>query len=675
MDYNEFAEKIKVKYPEYKDMDNKDLAQRIVAKYPEYESQVTFDVANKGIDITPSGLVKQATAGVVAPLRALTRGETIPQAYKRAREIQDESVLNKLSPAVDVGASLWLPQAKIAQGAGLLPKLVNYGATGAYQGGLIGGIDALKENADLGNVAKGIAKGAGIGLGIGAGLPLVGKVAEQGLKLLPMAGGFASRVLGRVQPETLQQAVKPNSKALDLSREQAQNLLMDTTERVQNTYDDILSQRGKEVGDAIDNLRGEDFKPIKTQDLQEDIISTFDQYQGDKINPARNMTGDLEQNLLNLVKQGNVKPEELVDLTKKTNVVGEFLPKKKEEAYSIVSQAINRDKNWVKSQLASKSSNKGLQKRQETISEMLENTDDRLYDLERSEYDYYKHSGIGDTADTDIARRAYDDIVNDRFYLEASPQDKMYNELQNKYTDILKNYAKNPDEEMAFMQLENLTKNLPEKVKQDYMEKFFNDTYALNNANSVRPIDLQRIKEQVGKMANWGDETSRQYAEPITRQIYGKFQQRLSDLSPALAEANKRFSNVVNFQKNEGLKRILKPGDNIDTASSALRNYNSTVTKGNTNRNIQDLENLFVKEGKQPFLNDIDDVNAAMDLLNARGTGDSWLANVATQMTRPALKLARAYNRSSLPALYRELGLRIPRGLTPVLYGSVEFND
>ena len=41
---------------------------------------------------------------------------------------------------------------------------------------------------------------------------------------------------------------------------------------------------------------------------------------------------------------------------------------------------------------------------------------------------------------------------------------------------------------------------------------------------------------------------------------------------------------------------ILRPGDNIDTASSALRNYNSTVTKGNTNRNIQDLENLFVKD-------------------------------------------------------------------------------
>lgn len=454
----------------------------------------------KGIDITPSGLVKKATAGVVAPLRALTRGETIPQAYKRAREIQDESVLNKFSPVVDVGVTLMLPQARVVQGVGLLPKLANYGVTGAYQGGLIGGVDALKENADLGNVVKGIAQGTGIGLGIGTGLPLTGRIAEQGLKLLPMAGGFASRVLGRVQPETLQQAVKPNSKALDLSREQAQNLLMDTTERVQNTYDNLLRQRGQEVGEVAKGLNDTGAR-INVDDLAGDITETFNKYQGDIVNPARNMTGTLEDDLIELAMSG------------------------------------------------------------------------------------------------------------------------------------------------------------------------------ANEAGTVSPVDLNKLKQQVGHMTNWSDAVANNYQNPILEQIYGKWGNRLNDLSPELAQANSAYAKLRNFQKNEGLKRILKPGDNVDTASSALRNYNNTVTKGNTNRNIQDLEQLFIKEGKQPFLNDIDDVNAAMDLLNARGTGDSWLANIATQMTRPALKLVRAYNRSSLPALYRELGLKIPRGLTPVLYGGVEYND
>jgi hypothetical protein len=314
-----------------------------------------------------------------------------------------------------------------------------------------------------------------------------------------MAGGFASRVLGRVQPETLQQAVKPNSKALDLSREQAQNLLMDTTERVQNTYDDLLRQRGQKVGEVAKGLNNTGTR-LNAEDLAGDITETFNKYQGDVVNPARNMTGTLEDDLVDLVMQ------------------------------------------------------------------------------------------------------------------------------------------------------------------------------SADEVGTISPVDVNKLKQQVGHMTNWSDAVANNYQNPILEQVYGKWGNRLNELSPELAQANKEFAQLRNFQKNEGLKRILKPGDNIDTASSALRNYNNTVTKGNTNRNIQDLEKLFVKEGKQPFLNDIDDVNAAMDLLNARGTGDSWLANIATQMTRPVLKLARAYNRSNLPAIYRELGLKIPKGLTPVLYGGIEFN-
>ena len=58
MDYNEFSEKIKAKYPQYKDMDNKELAQKMVAKYPQY-GDITFDDVEqpkqpKVIDLTPS---------------------------------------------------------------------------------------------------------------------------------------------------------------------------------------------------------------------------------------------------------------------------------------------------------------------------------------------------------------------------------------------------------------------------------------------------------------------------------------------------------------------------------------------------------------------------------------------------------------------------------------------
>jgi predicted XRE-type DNA-binding protein len=42
LDYNEFAEKIKQKYPEYKDIDNYTLTTKMIEKYPEYKTQVVL---------------------------------------------------------------------------------------------------------------------------------------------------------------------------------------------------------------------------------------------------------------------------------------------------------------------------------------------------------------------------------------------------------------------------------------------------------------------------------------------------------------------------------------------------------------------------------------------------------------------------------------------------------
>lgn len=505
MDYNEFAEKIKTKYPQYKDMDNKQLAEKMIAKYPQY-SDVTFDTLTeekKGIDLTPSGLVKQATAAVGAPLRAAIRKETIPQAYKRAREIQEESALNKLSPVVDLGAYTAIPSLKVGG------KALQFGGNALLQGGVPMGIEALKEGE---NAGQGVATGTGIAAGIQAGLPLAGKVANTAIKVAPTTANLLARSIGRIQPETLQRAIQADSKALDLTKEQAQNLLMDTTERVQNTYDDLLRQRGQEVGEVAKGLNDTGAR-INVDDLAGDITETFNKYQGDVVNPARNMTGTLEDDLIELAMSG------------------------------------------------------------------------------------------------------------------------------------------------------------------------------ADEAGTVSPVDLNKLKQQVGHMTNWSDAIANNYQNPILEQIYGKWGNRLNDLSPELAQANSAYAKLRNFQKNEGLKRILKPGDNIDTASSALRNYNNTVTKGNTNRNIQDLEQLFIQEGKQPFLNDIDDVNAAMDLLNARSTGDSWLANITTQLSRPVLKGVRDLNRAGIPQKINSLNEKISpavrriltplavKATAPMLYGGVEYNE
>lgn len=190
MDYNEFAEKIKVKYPEYKDMDNKDLAQRIIAKYPEYESQVTFESANKGIDITPSGLVKKAVSYPAAGLRSLIKGED----YNTAREKTLEAY-NQVKPlkgvtdvAFDTAIYSRLPMLKGASTAG---KIGAFGGNAVIQGGLPGALEGLKNNDALGGATTGTGIALGVQTALG-GLPVVGKYISKGINNPQFQQGVAN---------------------------------------------------------------------------------------------------------------------------------------------------------------------------------------------------------------------------------------------------------------------------------------------------------------------------------------------------------------------------------------------------------------------------------------------------------------------------------------------------
>lgn len=48
MDYNDFAQKIKEKYPQYNSVDNYELASKMVQKYPDYASQVNLQKTDQG---------------------------------------------------------------------------------------------------------------------------------------------------------------------------------------------------------------------------------------------------------------------------------------------------------------------------------------------------------------------------------------------------------------------------------------------------------------------------------------------------------------------------------------------------------------------------------------------------------------------------------------------------
>lgn len=408
--------------------------------------------------------------------------------------------LGKISSFIgETAPYLALPEVNLLKDIGFGAELGNSILTNTYQGGLIGGLESLRNEGNI----SGTGIGAGLGATVGTAFPIIGAGVS---KLLPRIGSS----LAGVSTDTINQAIKPNSKALDLNPDQAQALLYDTTQNVRNAYNNLLSKRGQAVNDAVENLRGNRYR-IPVQDLKNDITQTFDQYGGDLINPARNMTRNLENDLQDLIASGG----------KETPI-----------------------------------------------------------------------QGLGGA------------------------------------TDITE--------------------------------------------STISPIDLEKAKQQIGNMVNWQDEAARNYRNPILEQIYGKYNSRLSNLSPELAAANESFANLRNFKNNEGIRRVLRAGDNIDSASSALKNYNSTVTKGNTGRNIQDLENILVANGEQPFLNTIDDINAAMDLNRSIGTGRNFggvTDAVKALLVEPTLRGARALNRTGIPQQINLLRENVPLSTIQMLYG------
>ena len=693
MNYNEFANRIKEKYPEYNDMDNKELATKMVQKYPDDYSDVTFDEPKidnvqvnedgslkqplqgsvKKFDLRPSALADEAAKRIVAvPIAGYNaiKNKSFKGAYSQAldslenakHKVYDlnpelEKIDKRTDALLDVGSMFMLPGANVFKGAGLGARAGNAALTGGYQGGLIGGIESLRNEGDLKGVIPGAALGAGLGGGLSAGGNTLGKV-------LPWIGERAGVAFGGISPETLRQSIKPNSIALDLSPDAAQRLLTNTTERVRNAYNNLLNRRGEAVENAAKSLKNLDARSY-IGDIENDIKKVFDQYQGDKINPARNMTGRLEQDLKDLVRSAspvididteliptytgnkNQYNREIRNLYKQ-NVKGKtILHPEQGEIYfpkNGVGETINKSGNDYEQLSLLPQIDEITQKAKfQNIEGLIPGHKNRM---QAKDFDVLRgRANLGEkTIDTDIK------IAN-------TPQGKMFylNEKPLRSQDFIPNMEPG-------LEANNIIND--------------NDAYF----NSISPIDLQKIKEQVGKMVNWSDETARNYKNPILEQIYGRLNNRLSSLSPEMEAANRAYADIAQFKKNEGLRSVLRNGDSIDSASTTLRNYNSTVSKGNTNRNIQDLENVLVQNGEKPFINTIDDINAAMDLANSRTTGRNFLG--ATDLMKsllitPTLKGIRALNRNpQLPILYEQLGRQIPTKLIPMLYGVTRpFDD
>lgn len=367
MNYNEFAEKIKNKYPQYNDLDNKELAQKMVAKYPQEYSDVTFDdipIQNiqmtedasfqqplqggveKTVNLTPSGIIKNVAgniaAGITAPINAMKNKTSVTNAFKQNKEYLNNEDFQKYTnhPVQDFATDMIvysaLPELKAIQGikgAGLINKSL----TGAYQGGIIGGLESLKHKGisqeNLSDTLGLAAFGAVLPPILNGGAKITTKIlknpsfqnkfttALEGLTSVPkkyldlalnkeLAG--KSIFNGKFDTETayrpIEQKLKEAKSYLPDSESYAERFYS-VGQKAKRGLEKIKTKAGDDIKEALENLSHEE---INIGDLKAGIQDLINNYSnGGEINPAIIRSNREINEIYNLLSKDNIKPIDL----------------------------------------------------------------------------------------------------------------------------------------------------------------------------------------------------------------------------------------------------------------------------------------------------------------------------------------------------------------------------
>lgn len=333
--YQEFSRQIKEKYPEYKDVDDLKLANAMIEKYPEYKNQVTFDdvqeqpqepiKAGISVDVTPSGLFKGSQnvvgSAIAAPFIAKRDNISVQDAFNqnmdKAREWRKENPTPAQDFLVDTAAYSLIPVSRAAGLPGVASNIVRFGA-------IPGALEGLKNG--IGNSVKGALGGSAIAGGIMAGLPVIGNVAKQISKPIKEYAGRSLAKTFQLDPETVEQAIKPTSKALDYTKNTIKQKEGQLVENIRNAYNQVLVDKGNQVGQLLSDLP--EGAQMKAGDLLQDYDKIFNNYSLSKnpaLNPARNATtkemtkieGLLGGNMPELaIGENRITPKELYDINK-----------------------------------------------------------------------------------------------------------------------------------------------------------------------------------------------------------------------------------------------------------------------------------------------------------------------------------------------------------------------
>lgn len=245
MDKNQFAETIKQKYPQYKDMDNTMLADKMIEKYPEYASKITVQTPET-VPTKDVGIVRKIAGSIVKPFERLASsgieygssgvaygldkllGTGVYKDYADARTKMNnpysgdksltyaiggdtvepvKSVKDLAGTTLEAGAN-FIPVGKVGIG---LKSILSGAKLGAKTGAVVGlGSSLQEEDSTIGDNVADTFKGAGFGGLLGGGISGVARIPSGVNKLRRLPETLNDSIVESRVPEEIRTILNPS---------------------------------------------------------------------------------------------------------------------------------------------------------------------------------------------------------------------------------------------------------------------------------------------------------------------------------------------------------------------------------------------------------------------------------------------------------------------------------
>ena len=166
-----------------------------------------------------------------------------------------------------------------------------------------------------------------------------------------------------------------------------------------------------------------------------------------------------------------------------------------------------------------------------------------------------------------------------------------FDNLYSHFLDYIEQNKTNPNIiNNAQAALGQMTKNLKPEMQNYYSNALNQDLDNIINYGKVTPESLEGIVDWIGQQAKFRDNKyATPYAEPILQQLYGKFSNRLKNISPDLVKSNKEFSNLMSKLKALGIDEEKIPSAKM---AEIIKNYvygNGKQVRSGQNVVLEDL--------------------------------------------------------------------------------------